>query len=144
MDKNLPLLLKHTLDNLLETHTIRNWKLVSGNNSTLVIHWDKEYGHHDTPATSDIALCPSVSAYKRKTPSQRRRDMRHSEKWRYQNAPDSGYKSSRRDNSLFLNDNNISVDKGCVNTAYTYHTSTVDSMPCPVNRDLLSSEVKKY
>jgi len=139
MDNSLPLLLKNTLNNLLETHSIRNWKLVSGKDSTLIIHWDSGYGHHDLHKADKIV--PSVTAYKKKTPSQCRRDRQRSERWRHQDVSDSGYKSPRRGIS-YLETNINSVAKGYVNNTRDSYPQGMDISSPQIRETLLVTEME--
>ena len=106
MDNNIPQLLRDTFDMLLRTNNVTNWKLVSGRNSTLIIHWDTKNGSHGGPNINN-----NVSLYKRKTPSQYRRDVKRSNVWKTRSTPDtgdSGFKSQEpKGNKTNITDNSI-------------------------------------
>jgi len=102
----LPELLEQTINSLSRNHNLHSWKLVCGEKNTLVIHWDNDGSHNNSGD-----FCYSNSNYKRKTPSQTRRDKRRSDNWKAWNTSDSGYKSTP--GQYFDKQNNVSVDKEC-------------------------------
>ena len=104
MHNMLPKLLEDTLNSILKTDNVHKWKLVSGHSNTLVIHFENKGCHIDSGE-----IYHSNSMYKRKTPSQVRRDQRRSDNWRALRTPDSGFKSTPG------NRNDVQLDSFCDN-----------------------------
>jgi len=92
MDTKLPRLLEIHLNSLLQEYTVANWNLKCGENSTLTIFF-KSTDHKDSLQAEDNFGTHSI--YRKKPPSQIRRDQRRSKSWRMGNlSHDSGYKAS--------------------------------------------------
>jgi len=89
MDLKLPALLEKHINSLLEEFSVNNWDIKCGQKCTLTIHWE-----HKTNSLSDNNIITSSrSIYKKKPPSQIRRDQRRNRDWRNRSppSPDSGY-----------------------------------------------------
>jgi len=93
----LPKMLQDHINRFLEDHIVANWNIKCGNVNTLTIHWKKCNGDSYMPNTH--------SAYRKKPPSQIRRDQRRSKLWKesacsQNNIGDSGLSISPQDYSL--------------------------------------------
>jgi len=87
MDKTLPRLLEKHISSLLEEYSVSNWDLKCGQHNILTIHWKPN--NTDSPS-GNLANMQSHSIYRKKPPSQMRRDQRRRNNWRTI-TPDSGY-----------------------------------------------------
>jgi len=88
MDRKLPKLLENHIKSLLEEFSVSNWNLKCGKYNTLTIYWKSDSLSANTDSSN-----LSQSMFKKKSPSQIRRDQRRSRNWR-NNTPvvtDSGY-----------------------------------------------------
>ena len=90
MDRKLPKLLENHIKSLLEEFSVSNWNIKCGKLNTLTIYWKSD----SLSANSNTGNYNSTtqSIYKKKPPSQIRRDQRRSMN-RKNNTPipDSGY-----------------------------------------------------
>ena len=94
MDKKLPKLLENHIKTLLEEFSVSNWDLKCGKYSTLTIYWKPDSLPSISSKTDNLT---THSIYKKKSPSQVRRDQRRSKNWR-NGTPDSGYVKSPVEN----------------------------------------------
>jgi len=132
MDKKLPKLLENHIKTLLEEFSVSNWDMRCGKYSTLTIYWKPD------SLSSQSDNVPTHSIYKKKPPSQIRRDQRRSRNWR-NGTPDSGYVKSPVENkteSANLVGEECSVDLS--NESSNQRHGNVNSSDPPVQPNVTS------
>ena len=103
MDRKIPKLSEVHINSLLEDHFVSNWDLKCGQYSTLTIYW-KTNSNNEDPSIANSNF-GSHLIYRKKPPSQVRRDQKRSRNWKvHNNTPDSGYERSP---------NNVQIENSC-------------------------------
>ena len=101
----LPKMLQDHISMFLNDYIVSNWDVKCGKINTLTIHWKKYSG--------DSSMPNMQSTYRKKPPSQVRRDQRRSKMWKENgvitnSAPDSGISGlsiTPKDNDILHIDN---------------------------------------